>query len=173
MNYNNQYYGGESSVICPNCGSQNGGGDAVCRNCGYQLKAQQPQYQQPQYQQTGYPVQNGVDAADVQQNKVMAVLAYFGILVLIPIFSAKNSRFARFHANQGLVLWLAGIVWSIATSILNTVVAAISYELAAVVSALLSLVSLVFLVFAILGIINACKGEEKELPLIGQFRLLK
>ena len=43
---------------------------------------------------------------DIEKNKVMAVLAYFGILVLIPIFAAKDSKFARFHANQGLVLAL-------------------------------------------------------------------
>lgn len=29
------------------------------------------------------------NAADVQQNKVMAVLSYIGILVLVPIFAAK------------------------------------------------------------------------------------
>ena len=40
-------------------------------------------------------------AADVQNNKVMAVLSYIGILVLIPILAAKESPFARFHANQG------------------------------------------------------------------------
>jgi uncharacterized membrane protein len=28
-------------------------------------------------------------------------------------------------------------------------------------------------VLAIIGIINAAKGEEKELPLIGQFKILK
>lgn len=41
------------------------------------------------------------DPRDIQNNKVMAILAYFGILVLIPIFAAKESKFARFHANQG------------------------------------------------------------------------
>lgn len=30
------------------------------------------------------------DKADVEQNKVMAILAYFGILVLIPILAAKT-----------------------------------------------------------------------------------
>ena len=47
------------------------------------------------------------DKADVEQNKVMAILAYFGILVLIPILAAKDSKFARFHANQGLLLCIA------------------------------------------------------------------
>ena len=47
------------------------------------------------------------DPQDIASNKVMGVLAYIGILVLIPIFAAKNSPFARFHANQGLILFIA------------------------------------------------------------------
>lgn len=41
------------------------------------------------------------DPQDVQANKVMAILAYFGLLVFVPLFAAKESRFARFHTNQG------------------------------------------------------------------------
>ena len=46
------------------------------------------------------------DPNDVQSNKVMAILAYFGILFLIPLLAAKESPFARYHTNQGLVLFL-------------------------------------------------------------------
>lgn len=59
------------------------------------------------------------DKADVEQNKVMAILAYFGILVLIPILAAKDSKFARFHANQGLLLCIAMFGWIIADSVLT------------------------------------------------------
>ena len=56
------------------------------------------------------------DPQDVQANKVMAILAYFGILVLIPLFAAKESPFARFHANQGLILLIAGfVIWLVST----------------------------------------------------------
>ena len=51
-----------------------------------------------------------MDPADVNANKVMGVLAYLGILVLIPIFAAKGSKFARSHANQGLILLILEIV---------------------------------------------------------------
>ena len=44
------------------------------------------------------------DNQDIQNNKIMAILSYFGILVLVPILAAKESKFARFHANQGLIL---------------------------------------------------------------------
>ena len=51
------------------------------------------------------------DIRDAQDNKVMAILAYFGPLVLVPILAARESRFARYHANQGLVLLIVGIVF--------------------------------------------------------------
>ena len=50
------------------------------------------------------------DPADVQSNKVMGVLAYLSWLVLIPLFAARNSPFARFHCNQGIVLALAEVL---------------------------------------------------------------
>lgn len=62
-------------------------------------------------------------AADVQNNKVMAVLSYIGILVLIPILAAKESPFARFHANQGLILFLCEIIFAVANMILSAIFA--------------------------------------------------
>jgi len=104
------------------------------------------------------------DPQDVQANKVMAILAYFGLLVLIPLFAAKESPFARFHANQGLILLIAGfVIW-----LVSTVLTFVSPFLG-----IISLLNIVILVFAIIGIINAAKGEMKELPLVGKFRIIK
>ena len=63
----------------------------------------------------------------------MAVLAYFGILVLIPILAAKESKFARFHANQGLILLITGVAYSIFVQVVIKIVAFISYALAGIV----------------------------------------
>ena len=57
------------------------------------------------------------DPQDVQANKVMAILAYFGLFVLIPLFAAKESPFARFHTNQGLILLIAGFVIGLASMV--------------------------------------------------------
>ena len=103
----------------------------------------------------------------------MAVLAYFGILVLIPILAAKESKFARFHANQGLILLITGVAYSIFVQVVIKIVAFISYALAGIVGIALGLAWLLLLVLAIIGIINAVKGEFKQLPLIGQFKILK
>lgn len=99
-----------------------------------------------------------MDPKDIEDNKVMAVLAYIGILFLVPLFAAKESKYARFHTNQGLVLFLAGLIGGAASGII--------WILAPVVS-------IASLIFTILGIINAAQGKAKELPLIGKFKLLK
>lgn len=91
----------------------------------------------------------------------MSILAYLGILVLIPIFAEKNNRFVHFHANQGLILFIA--------SFASGVISFIPY-LGVIVNVV---VSVAVLVFAIMGIVNACQGEAKELPIIGDIKILK
>lgn len=101
------------------------------------------------------------DPADVEKNKVMAIIAY--ILFFIPLLAAKESQYAMYHTNQGLTLFLAGI----AVSIIGSIIPIIGWFL------ILPIGSLVVLVIGIIGIINAIKGEAKPLPLIGKFTLLK
>lgn len=112
---------------------------------------------------------NEFDPKDIEQNKVMAVLAYLGILVLVPIFAAKESKFARFHANQGLILCIIGIILYLLVQVLLV----ISVKLAAIFGIFMWIIDLGILVLAIIGIINAAKGRAKELPLVGNYRILK
>ncbi len=94
---------------------------------------------------------------DIEQNKLMALLSYLGILVLIPLLAKKDSPYAQFHAKQGLVLLLG---W-IAATVINVIPI-----LGQIVFVLCSI--FLFVLF-IIGIINALSGNVKELPLIGQF----
>jgi len=101
------------------------------------------------------------DPNDIQQNKGMSILAYFGPLVLIPILAAKGSRFARFHSNQGLLLFIVEIISGIVGNIPR-----IGWILG-------SILSIGTFVLFILGLVNAGQGQAKTLPLIGGFNLLK
>lgn len=114
------------------------------------------------------PVQN-----DVEQNKIMAILAYVGILVLVPLFAAKESKFARYHTNQGLILAICEVVYCIVDAIIIRILYAISWRIGWSLSPILALIGLVFLVLSIMGIANAAQGKEKELPIIGKYSLLK
>ena len=53
------------------------------------------------------------NSEDVQNNKVMGILAYFGILFLIPLLAAKDSQYARFHTNQGILLFIFSVALNI------------------------------------------------------------
>ena len=113
-----------------------------------------------------------VDPKDAQDNKVMAILAYLWILVLVPLLAAKESPFARYHSNQGLILVITYIAAFIVFVILGLVFALIG--LWWLVYLLQSVVYLGLFVITILGIVNAAKGECKPLPLIGNlFTIIK
>jgi uncharacterized membrane protein len=112
------------------------------------------------------------DPADVDKNKIFAVLAYLGILFLVPLLAAKESRFARYHTNQGVVLFLSAIVAYMAVFFLTLVIAFIPF-LRWLGCLLWWPVTICVFVFMIMGIINAAKGDCKPLPVIGQFKLIK
>lgn len=101
------------------------------------------------------------DEKDIEENKVLAVLSYLGILFLVPLLAAPKSKFAKFHANQGCVLFIAEValtmVWII--PILGWIVGFVG--------------GIGTLVLAIMGIINALNGKAVKLPLIGDISVIK
>ena len=147
----------------------------------YQQPAPQPgMYQQPYAQPQVPPAQppypqpaQAYAPTEAQMKKGMAILSYFGILVLIPIFAAKNDPFARYHANQGLVLFILLTVCSVLSNVLTNILYEISPMLVLVVSGVFGLLTFIFCIFALIGIIRAAKGQMKPLPLIGGIKILK
>jgi len=103
---------------------------------------------------------------DAEKNKAMAIVGYIiPILFFIPLISdAKNSPFAKFHANQQLNLLLFWVVGWIASFILAFIFIGFL---------VMFLVWIGGLVLLIMGVINANKGEMKPLPVIGGINLIK
>ena len=101
------------------------------------------------------------DAKDIEENKVFGVLAYIGILFLVPLLAAPKSKFAKFHANQGCVLFIAGAILSFiwVIPVLGWIVGFFG--------------GIFLLVLAILGIINALNGKMEKLPVIGDISIIK
>jgi uncharacterized membrane protein len=104
--------------------------------------------------------------ADIDQNKVFAVLAYLGILFLVPLLAAPHSPFARYHTNQGIVLFISALIVHFGSILLAIVTFGFGFLLAPIAWILI-------LIFIILGIVNAANGQCKPLPLIGHFQLMK
>lgn len=108
------------------------------------------------------------DADDVEKNKVYAIVAYIGILFLVPLLAAPNSKFARYHANQGLVLFLAVVILMVGAMVLMMI------PFIGCVMAIAPLaISAVAIVMMVLGIMNAAAGQCKPLPVIGHYQILK
>lgn len=90
---------------------------------------------------------------DAEDNRVIAAIGYMWILCLVPLFLKRNSRFAQFHAKQGLVLFIAEVVgWLIFW------IPLIGWLLGAFV-----------VVMAMMGIMNALQGKFWEMPLLGKY----
>ncbi len=116
---------------------------------------------------------------DIEANKGTALLSYFGLLVLIPIFAAKHSPYARYHANQGLVLFLGMLVWGIIDGVVTALLRALLgnalglWSLYSLCGTALNIVYVGFSVLAVIGIINVLNERAKELPIIGKYKLLR
>ena len=141
----------------------------------YQQPAPQPPvYQQPAPHQSPYQQTiPGNPLTEDQTKKGLAILAYFGILFLIPLFAAKKGSFARYHANQSLVLFTFMVVFNVLSTVLGNILVNISPLLTLVVTSVFSLLVLVLCVFALIGIIHAAKGQRKPVPIIGGITIIK
>ena len=89
------------------------------------------------------------------------IVAYLTWVGLIIAFIMGDRTASRFHLNQSLVIWLAGVVLGVVAivPILGWIVAFVGW---------------IFLIVCwFIGIISAASGTEKEVPLLGRFKLLQ
>ncbi|MDD2534443.1 MAG: hypothetical protein PHC86_07065 [Eubacteriales bacterium] len=93
-------------------------------------------------------------------NKVVSGLAY--LLFFLPLIVCPDSRFGRYHANQGLVLLIVSVVGSMILGVIPVIGWII-----------LPVFSIAVVVWAVMGLINGLNGYAKELPLIGKWRIIK
>jgi len=99
-------------------------------------------------------------AEDIRQNKAIAALAY--LLFFLPLIVCPDSPFGKFHANQGLILFIVSFVGGFVLGIIPILG-----------WALMPVFWVAIMILAILGIVNAFNGKAKTLPLIGTYTLLK
>ena len=134
---------------------------------------------------------NNFDKKDIESWKGMAVLSYIGILSLIPYLTEKKNAYVRYHAVQGLNLFILEMIYSVLYGILTSVIkvkgscgAGYYGSLADAfgvtcnvtpwwVTVPLSIIGLGFTVLAIIGIVNACQDKAKELPIVNQIKIIK
>lgn len=104
---------------------------------------------------------------------LMGVLAYLGILCLIPLFAAKDSEFAQYHAKQGLTLFAFEIAAVVLMWIISFVAIMGGLGFLGLLSIFIWIAQIGFLVLAILGIVNVVNGKKVPLPIIGGIHIMK
>ena len=99
-----------------------------------------------------------MDAKDIEENKLIAAVGYLGILFLVPLLAKKDSPFAQYHAKQGFVLFIAGIIASFlfGIPILGTFL-------------LGPIAWIITVILFIMGLVNVFGGKATPLPIIGKF----
>ena len=95
------------------------------------------------------------NAPSTDNTQLMSILAYIGILVLIPLLTSKENPSVRFHVKQGLVLCIIEvIIWFVGGSFW-------------IFMPIIGIINLALIVLSIIGIVNVVQKKEAELPLIG------
>ena len=90
---------------------------------------------------------------DVEEGKTMAIISYLtwiGLLIAFIMNNDKKNEFAKFHIRQALLLTLAAIVVSF-IPLLNF------------------FLWIAIFVLWVIGFIGAINGEEKKVPLLGEY----
>ena len=97
---------------------------------------------------------------DIEKNKTMAGLSY--LLFFLPLITCPESGYAKFHANQSLLLLIVGI----AGNVILGIIPVIGWML-------MPIFGIGVLILGIMGLVNGFWGKAKRLPLIGKFDILK
>lgn len=168
-------------AICDKCGAELEEGKKFCASCGTGAGAPSASERGQAFQQGAERLAamargasdetGGMDPADIQKNKAMGGLAYF--LFFLPLVVCPESKYGRFHANQGLVYLLLCVAGSVVNRILAMVLFSVTWRLYWLWSIVSLIVWLPILGIGIIGLVNGFSGKAKELPFIGKFRLIK
>jgi uncharacterized membrane protein len=121
----------------------------------------------------GTPEALEVDPDDAEKNKIFGIIAYLGILCFVPLLAAKNSPFAKYHSNQGIVLFIFWFAILIGVRVINGILGFILPNSLGFIYFLISLVEILPMILTVLGIINASQGKCVPLPVIGGVKLIK
>ncbi len=133
-----------------------------------------------------------VEVTTTTDTKVFKVLSYLGILWIVSLFvPCKDDKSVKFHAGQGMLLFIIeigiNIIWAIINNLVIKNIFRVEHtifgygtgqyyvsSIGIAISTIISLaISAVFIYFMVIGIINAIKDEDKELPFIGKYSFYK
>ena len=89
--------------------------------------------------------------------KFLGAISYLGVLCLIPVILKSKNNFVRFHAAQGIILFIAEIIFTLIWIIpfIGLFIGFLGWIL--------------WSIFCLIGLINSIAGREWELPVLHSF----
>ncbi len=88
------------------------------------------------------------------EGRLAAIMAYIPFLCFIPLLNMKHNEEARFHARQGVVLFLIELL-------------ALLFLVDRIANFVFTAVLIIAVAFAIAGIYFALQGKNYRLPIVG------
>ncbi|MBE5925917.1 MAG: zinc ribbon domain-containing protein [Lachnospiraceae bacterium] len=156
---------------CSRCGADLEDGKAYCTSCGARVdeSEQKKGNDFSNMMNKGKDFSGEFDARDIVENKVFCILSYLGLLFIIGLIAQPKSKVIKFHANQGLVLFLAEMVLGVVTGVVGVLplAGAILAGAAGLATSVLTIGALIY------QIINISEGKVKKLPVIGDITIIK
>src|ERR1041384_1426752 len=137
--------------FCSQCGNQVGPADAYCAKCGGR---------QPAAAYQAHPVGRGLESINSRTASILCYIPWVGWVAGIVVLASdrfRQDRAVRFHAFQGLYLFVA---WLIADHVIRPVLAGMRVHLFGIIEALLVGGSIFMMV-------KAAHEETYSLPLFG------
>ena len=89
-----------------------------------------------------------------QEDRIAAIMAYIPILCFVPLLTMKESRTARFHARQGVLLFLVELI-------------AVIFLIDGISNFVFKGILLIAIALSIAGIYFSFQGKSYKLPIIG------
>ena len=172
-------------MYCRNCGTKLPEEARFCSECGTVVLVDgKPIHESAVHsfgRKKGLNVTSNFDPRDIEKNKGKSYLCYISVFALIPAFSqAEDSKFIRFHANQGLVLAIVELTCLILAVIgkllTDAFIDTVYFAFVAPPVLLLFCINNFILIFAfffsIYGIVQIRSGKAYKIPLLGNWNIL-
>ena len=98
--------------------------------------------------------QTGSEGFATEEGRMAAVMSYIPILCFVPLLSMKDNPEARFHARQGVLLFLIELL-------------AIIFLVDGISDFVFKAILIVAVALSVVGIYFALQGKNYKLPVIG------
>lgn len=88
------------------------------------------------------------------RSRLMALMSYLGVLVFVPLAMNRDDEYVYFHARQGLIIWIAGIL------------AIFMLYLPGMGKLIFSFLAMMVVIFSLLGLVSVLLHKAWKLPVV-------